>query len=835
MKRISAFCREVLVCYGTVSEKEEKQMRVSLKKILCIADMINLLKKTGIGLFFILCLGQGLCVHASEPVFEKDGGVYLIQSAEDMRTLAELVNRGEEVEPGVAANSASYRLTRDIDLSAYCTGEEGWEPIGYRDGSDDSLKNGGYFNGIFDGDNHVVTGLYIDRPEEDGLGLFGVNRLSTADWDSVTNKSWESTVIKNLYIEDCDITGGCYVGGVSGGLYYDWDWDVICIENCHVTGTISAKRYAGGVAGCAAVIKNSGFTGTVEGDNVGGIAADSDYIEGCAVHAAVKGSAKVGGVAGKADCVRNSYTVGSVRGYDTVGGITGEGACITGCYTAVDVAGYHLTGGLIGDIYEMYSVSAASALKKYSGEVTIQNCLMGGRRIESEPKRENILIHDYRYNGYIYGFPNGEIAYCATSPFYYRDGIIVDGFDNGRCQFSEMYCKPYDCTHLEETDFKDLLARPEEEWSDVWYCAADYAWPILAWEKDSRFGYTLTVTVQEGDSLWELADALYGDGHFWTQIYEENQERIGGDANLILPGTDLEITVNASQADYAAKGDIWEQEETFLEVGRERGITRSELKGAYRRLLADDLWNGAVWEEQEEQRKQINDWAIDDLDGNGQTDMVVMAGNGRGMVPGEIRLYWNDEPAYILEDETAYYEENFAFGFGFWEIPRMGDFDNDGNPELVMEVFNGGNGGPGGRNTCLFRRVGDKWVECLEELPNDYGEPGEAEAGLRVQVACIGVDRYEAYCPYLDERIEFDGKNNREIGEDEYGRAVGSNVWGFYSLKCVKYEGKNALECREYLSGEGGNAHGVGVAVFILTWDADGMCRVADWWVEGWN
>lgn len=25
----------------------------------------------------------------------------------------------------------------------------------------------------------------------------------------------------------------------------------------------------------------------------------------------------------------------------------------------------------------------------------------------------------------------------------------------------------------------------------------------------------------------------------------------------------------------------------------------------------------------------------------------------------------------------------------------------------------------------------------------------------------------------------------------------------------------------------------IGDAVFILTWDEDGVCRVADWWAEG--
>ena len=62
----------------------------------------RVLTKTGVVLFFVLCLEMGFYADAkAPPVFEKEGQVYLIQSAEDMRTLAQLVNRNEEVEPGV--------------------------------------------------------------------------------------------------------------------------------------------------------------------------------------------------------------------------------------------------------------------------------------------------------------------------------------------------------------------------------------------------------------------------------------------------------------------------------------------------------------------------------------------------------------------------------------------------------------------------------------------------------------------------------------------------------------------------------------------------------------
>jgi nucleoid-associated protein YgaU len=49
-----------------------------------------------------------------------------------------------------------------------------------------------------------------------------------------------------------------------------------------------------------------------------------------------------------------------------------------------------------------------------------------------------------------------------------------------------------------------------------------------------------TYTVKSGDSLWAIANEIYGDGSRWPEIFEANRDKIS-DANLIYPGQELKI------------------------------------------------------------------------------------------------------------------------------------------------------------------------------------------------------------------------------------------------------------------------------------------------------
>jgi nucleoid-associated protein YgaU len=48
-------------------------------------------------------------------------------------------------------------------------------------------------------------------------------------------------------------------------------------------------------------------------------------------------------------------------------------------------------------------------------------------------------------------------------------------------------------------------------------------------------------TVQEGDSLWKIAENAYGSGYAWTKIYDANKDVIGQNPSTIETGTKLNL------------------------------------------------------------------------------------------------------------------------------------------------------------------------------------------------------------------------------------------------------------------------------------------------------
>ncbi len=91
-----------------------------------------------------------------------------------------------------------YVLMNDLDedtdgYDELVDTEDGWEPIG-----DDDNR----FTGTFDGNGHKIADLYIGRPEENEVGLFGA--------------VGDGAIIEDVCIADADVTGNRAVGTLIG-------------------------------------------------------------------------------------------------------------------------------------------------------------------------------------------------------------------------------------------------------------------------------------------------------------------------------------------------------------------------------------------------------------------------------------------------------------------------------------------------------------------------------------------------------------------------------------------------------------------------------------------
>lgn len=102
--------------------------------------------------------------------------------------------------------------------------------------------------------------------------------------------------------------------------------------------------------------------------------------------------------------------------------------------------------------------------------------------------------------------------------------------------------------------------------------------------------------------------------------------------------------------------------------------------------------------------------------------------------------------------------------------------------------------------------------------------------GVRITITQEAqADTYSAYCAYLDDTIVFESENVRE---PEGRQKCGGNSRGYFNLWRGEYEGRDALEVSEILSGEGGTGHVLGLAKFLIVWDEDGEGKIVKWWVE---
>ena len=235
-----------------------------------------------------------------------------------------------------------YIQTADIDASA----TSGWNSnVGFSPIGNEIYK----FTGNYNGQNHVISNLFMNRKTEGETchGFFGNTQVAT-----IQNLGLENVLLKGFYI-------GALIGYAELGS----------VQNCWATGSVEGDQYTGGLIGTLdGDLSDSYFSGTVvavgpeygagfyAGGLVGYVGYENDgHVSNSYSQGSVDAESWVGGLVGYGDAgtIENSYstsTVISKEGYDC-GGFMGfnEAVTITNCYSAGLVSCYGSNvGGFIG-------------------------------------------------------------------------------------------------------------------------------------------------------------------------------------------------------------------------------------------------------------------------------------------------------------------------------------------------------------------------------------------------------------------------------------------------------------------------------------------------------
>ncbi len=275
-----------------------------------------------------------------------------------------------------------FVLTADIDLT------DEWEPIGTYVGWEDPANQP--FTGSLNGAGFAINGLFIDQPNRQDVGLFGL----TAD-----------ATIENLNLVDVDITGR------TAGALVGWAF-ATRVKNVTTSGEVKALTRAGGLMGevfedsFVADSSSSCTVSTTNGTNAGGLigqmrgttlirshatgnvstgsqdlagglvgeATSGSFIDMCYAAGNVSGTSEIGGLVGylRDSRIEKSHATGRVDGGTTerIGGLVGHlfsNARVENSYAGGEVIGGSKVGGLVGEIDETSSVINSYAVGRVIG------------------------------------------------------------------------------------------------------------------------------------------------------------------------------------------------------------------------------------------------------------------------------------------------------------------------------------------------------------------------------------------------------------------------------------------------------------------------------------
>ncbi|MCF7955765.1 MAG: hypothetical protein K9M75_08190 [Phycisphaerae bacterium] len=262
---------------------------------------------------------------------------------------------------------ANYVLRKNIDASETSGWNDGmgFKPVG-------SWADGGTkkFVGTFDGRGHKITGLFINRPNDSSIGLFGAvginGKIMNLDLSDVEVSGYQGTgsVVGSLAegtVINCKSSGKVtcayyYGGGMCGGT-----GNTARLINSSSSCKVSGYRYTGGFCGimngtstrCFAtgeVFGSYGYTGGFVGNSSYGTMKQC-YATGDVTSTISNAGGFMGGTTRGDYIIDQCYATGNVESKSgQTGGFIGDNTTgvITNCYATGNASGTVHIGGFVG-------------------------------------------------------------------------------------------------------------------------------------------------------------------------------------------------------------------------------------------------------------------------------------------------------------------------------------------------------------------------------------------------------------------------------------------------------------------------------------------------------
>lgn len=259
-------------------EDFKKTKYYNMKKLVTNFQLLNLLFVICFLFFYVQSRAQTIWNGTSDVSwYDSTQTVLTISTAEQLAGLATLVNSG------ITFAGVTVTLENDIWLNSNVYNFNNWVPIG---GDPTATSEFGIipnsFQGIFDGNYHVIHNLYCNKTGYFQAGFFGAIKgnvtvknlafinptLIAMGMEGVITGyvDYGVSYIKNCMIINASVTGGPttnYIGCLIGGTN-NLNSCTVYVQNCGMTGTVSGN-YSGGMAGKGDAIRatNCYFAGTI--------------------------------------------------------------------------------------------------------------------------------------------------------------------------------------------------------------------------------------------------------------------------------------------------------------------------------------------------------------------------------------------------------------------------------------------------------------------------------------------------------------------------------------------------------------------------------------------